>query len=198
VEPAGQGGQEEKAFLPTLPELLEEGINPREIRFWLISGHYRKPITFAPERLFQARSALNRLDACVWTLSSLRSGTSYPETDQLVYDIRQGFVHAMDEDLNLPHALAAIFTSVRRINRLLDEGRLAPADAAKLIDAFKEIDQVLRIFSFTPPQMDKEIEDLLESRRRARIEGDFKEADRIRHQLIEMGVKVHDERIERR
>jgi len=195
VEPAEPEEGGEKLTLPALDVLFKEGFTGREIRFWLLSGHYRKPLTFDRDRLIQSQNTLERLDACVQALLNIESGDHYPEIDQLVYDIKHGFVHAMDEDLNLPHAMAAIFTAVRQINRLIDNRQLNQADAEKIIDSFKTIDQVLRIFDFTKARIEPEIRELMAKREAARKQGDFESADRIRAELEARGVKVHDQKI---
>ena len=68
-----------------------------------------------------------RLDACVRGLKSVKQGEPYGELDQLCYDIKNGFTMAMDDDLNTPGALAALFEMVRAGNSLLDRGD-SPAD----------------------------------------------------------------------
>jgi len=195
IEPAGGDEAGQKQAFPELDALFDEGFSAREIRFWVLSGHYRKPLTFDRDRLVQAKNTLSRLDACVQALLNVDTGEHYPEIDQLVYDIKQGFVHAMDEDLNLPHAMAAIFKAIRQINRLLDMHRLNPADAEKILESFQEIDQVLNIFDFTQTRVDAEIKDLMAQREEARTNGDFEAADRIRAQLQARGIEVHDQKI---
>ena len=54
----------------------------------------------------------------------------------------------MDDDLNVSAALAAVFSIVRRINRLLQTGELHREDAMQLIEAFRQVDRVLDIFDF--------------------------------------------------
>jgi len=195
VEPAVQGNDGERPAFPTVDGLFGEGFTPRQIRFWLLSGHYRKPLAFDRDRLVQAKNTLDRLDACVRALLNIDSGEPYPEIDQLVYDIKQGFIHAMDDDLNLPHAMAAIFKAIRQINRLIDSRRLSPADAEKILESFKSIDQVLKIFNFTSAEMDPEIRELMTRRASARKQGDFETADRIREELQARGIEVHDQKI---
>jgi len=197
VEPADLEEGSEKQALPSVARLLDEGFSAREIRFWLLTGHYRKPLSFDRDRLFQSRKSLNRLDACIQALFAVQEGAHYPEVDQLVYDIKQGFIHAMDDDLNIPHAMAAIFKAIRQINRLLDNRQLSPADAQKIIESFQSIDQVVKVFEFNPPVVDAEIRKLIESRKRARQHGDFETADRIRDRLQKKGIEVHDQKIER-
>jgi cysteinyl-tRNA synthetase len=180
-----------------LDHLREMGYTGREIRCWLLSTHYRRPVRFSPERLETARRSLGRLDACVRGLRDLRGGEPYPELDQLLYDIRTGFVDAMDEDLNISAAMASLFRNVRRINRLIQENALDPAGAETVLGAFRKLDAVLNIFRFEsePEAEDDRTAALLAEREDARRRGDWAAADRIRDALRETGVVVRDEKI---
>ena len=180
-----------------LDHLREMGYTGREIRCWLLSTHYRRPVRFSPERLETARRSLGRLDACVQGLRDLRGGEPYPELDQLLYDIRTGFVDAMDEDLNISAAMASLFRNVRRINRLIQENALDSAGAETVLGAFRKLDAVLNIFRFEsePEAEDDRTAALLAEREDARRRGDWAAADRIRDALRETGVVVRDEKI---
>ncbi len=181
--------------LPEIGEVFGDGITPREIRFWMISGHYRKPITFSKQRLVQARSALKRLDTCIQALMKVKGGKGCPESDQLAYDIKQGFINAMDDDLNLPQAMAVIYKKIKEINTLVSEGQFSEDDARKVIAAFENIDQVLNIFDFEPGEADPRARSLREERQAARKAKDFDRADAIRAELEALGIEVHDDKL---
>ncbi len=185
----------ERAQLPGVHEIIEKGFTPREIRFWMMSSHYRKPMAFSEERLIQSRNALRRLDACLVALKNLKHGGSFPEIDQIVYDIRQGFINAMDDDLDFPKALAGIFKTVKQINKLMETQKISPDDALKILKAFNSIDAVTQIFEPKPHEEDPEIRSLMNARERARQSGDFESADKIRDQLRRRGVLVHDAKL---
>ncbi|MDO9265092.1 MAG: cysteine synthase [Desulfosalsimonadaceae bacterium] len=196
----------EKQVLPTLEELINEGFTPREVRFWLVSNHYRKPLIFSKTRLLiQARSSIKRIDACVHALVDITgergagnqndTKADSPEIDQLAYDIRQGFISAMDDDLNFPRALVDIFTAIKKINILISEGKIDADKATKLLNAFQNIDEVIRIFDFNPRQIDPCLIDLMHQREAARNAGDYEKADLIRETLRASGVDVQDEKI---
>ncbi|NOY69824.1 MAG: cysteine--tRNA ligase [Deltaproteobacteria bacterium] len=180
--------------LPDVEELIASGFSPKDIRYWLVSGHYRKPLGFSQDHLVQAKNARKRLNSCIQALMNLSGNAEYPEIDQLEYDIRQGFVSAMDDDLNMPHALSALFISVNRINSLMAEGRLGRNDAKKIIRAIEKIDVVMGVFDFIPARIMPEIEALNAQRDVARAAGNFKKADEIRDRLVAMGVEVKDHR----
>jgi cysteinyl-tRNA synthetase len=187
------------AVLPTLEEVGSLGYAPREIRFWLITADYRKPLDFTQKRLVLVRSAIQRIDACVEALQQVQQEKADPasaeEIDQLAYDIRQGFITAMDDDLNMPRAMAAIFSKIRQINALVSEKRLSREHARTLLSTFEDIDRVLGFFDFAPRQLSPEIERLIQERRQARQQKDFARADKIREQLRKAGIDTKDEKI---
>ena len=145
------------------------GYSGREIRYWLLTGHYRKPIAFAPDRLEEARRALKRLDACVRSLLGVKAGRPYAEIDQLLYDIRNGFVSAMDDDLNMSAAMASIFKNVKKINILTFEERIDAAGALKIVETLRQIDAVLNVFDFGEAPADGDTQALVAAREKARL-----------------------------
>jgi len=132
------------------------------------------------------------MDSCILRLHELGDGPSYPDLDQLLYDIRHGFVDAMDDDLNISAALATIFSMIKKINRLIAEQALNSSDATKIIQVFKKIDTVLNLFEFETQEPDPDIRILLEKRDRARQQQNWELADQIRAELLSRGVAVRD------
>ena len=180
----------------TLSDLASLGYSNRVIRYWLLSAHYRKPVTFTKERLENARSSLERLDTCIHTLHNVRADASpYPELDQLLYDLKHGFVSAMDDDLNISAAMASIFKIVKRINVLTLENKLDQDGALKVVDGFRNIDTVLKIFNFEDEVYDPEVQRLIITRDKARLEKNWDLADKIRDQLRGLGINVKDRRV---
>ncbi len=178
----------------TLPDLASKGYSGREVRYWLLSNHYRKPVTFSNDRLVYLKKSLKRLDTCIQTLLNINGGSPYAELDQLLYDIKNGFVSAMDDDLNISAAMASIFTNIKFINRLIQEDRIDGQGARKIINAFRKIDAVLKIFDFADELSNPEIENLIKKREQARLERNWVLADEIRDQLIVNGISVKDRR----
>jgi len=186
---------DEKGDGLTLGDLIALGYSGQEIRYWLITVNYRKPVVFSMERLEAARNSLNRLNTLIFTLSNIRKGRHYPELDQLLYDIKNGFVFAMDDDLNISAAVASLFKTVKRINQLITEKAIDKEDARKIIEVFRSIDSVLNVFDFDGQAFDMETENLLKEREDARRVKNWELADEIRDQLRARGVAVKDEKI---
>ncbi len=187
---------DEQGAVYTLSDLTDMGYTGREIRYWLLYGHYRKPITFSKERLKEAKRSLKRLDSCIHSLIQIKPEASlYPELDQLLYDIKHGFKTALDDDLNMSAAMASIFNNVRTINKLTLENRLDPEGASKIIEAFRGIDSVLKILDFKDDVHETDVQHLIEQREQARREKNWDLADRIRDQLSARGITLKDPKI---
>ena len=180
----------------TLEDLAGMGYSGRLIRYWLFSTHYRKPITFSEDRLNNARLSLKRIDQFFTGLKSIKEGRSYAELDQLLYDIKHGFITAMDDDINISAAMASLFKNIKKINILALERKIAVADRSKILDAFRQIDKVLGFLECDRPVQDSEVHKLIETRNQARLDHDWALADSIRDQLEARGVVVQDGRVQ--
>lgn len=184
---------DEKGDVLTIQALLDMGFTGREIRFWLISVNYRKPVLFSLARLNRVRKTLKRLDACIRALKNVSGGNSYAELDQLCYDIKSGFTSAMDDDLNISAALASLFAMVRRINTLILNDGIDAAGAEKVLATLARINTVVNIFEFEDETENPVVQQLKAERTRARQARDWALADRLREQLLEMGVVPRDD-----
>lgn len=187
---------------PSLEDLIRQGYSGRQIRYWLMSNHYGKPIKFSRSQLDFSAHSLKRIDACVEQLMEIRdsaessqkqvSEITVSETDQIRYDIRQGFTQAMDDDINISAAMASLFKTIKKINVLCMENKISAPAAGKMVNTFENIDAVLKIFKFRFPKTDPEIQQLLEKREKARMEKNWKLADQIRDQIQQRGIQIRD------
>jgi cysteinyl-tRNA synthetase len=179
----------------TVDALIQTGWSGREIRFWLLCCHYRKPVIFSRERLQSARRTLQRLDDCVATLMQIQGGQAYEELDQLLYDLKNGFVTALDDDLNISAALAAIFKGVKKLNRLASRELIACDQVPKVLEGLKNIDDVLGILHFDLVYEHPGVQALLRQRADARSAHNWVLADALRAQLSQMGATVRDGKV---
>jgi len=176
----------------TLKELYGRGYTGREIRYWLLSRHYRKPLYFSWHKLDMARNTLAHLDSFTRKLYLAAKGPSGSETDQLVYDLRTRFGAAMDDDLNIAPALAALFQFARQVNRMVDRSGLSPSGKEKILQALKRIDALLGVMELGQMELDENLGSIIREREDAREKKDWKRADEIRQSLQEMGIEVID------
>jgi cysteinyl-tRNA synthetase len=186
---------DEKGVGLSLQDLIEMNYSGREIRSWLLSNHYRKPVTFSKKRLEETRRSLKRLDACIHSLMNISEGRPYAELKQLLYDIKIGFVRAMDDDLNISAAIASMFNMVKQVNILVKENRIDTEGAVQVLDAFRNLDTVLAIFDFGEVRFEPDTQTLVSERDTARKEKNWILADKIRDQLRSHGIIIQDQKI---
>ena len=185
---------DEKGDRINIQNLVDLGYSGRVIRYWLLSSHYSKPVTFSKDRLEYARHSLKRLDLFIHNLFKHKNGTYYPELDQLLYDVKNGFTRAMDDDLNISSAMASIFKTIKKINTLIQDEKIDQNQTSKIIDTFRDIDSALKIFNFETEFTDLKVRKLIQERDKARLEKNWVLADRIRDQLISFGITIQDEK----
>ena len=125
----------------------------------------------------------------------MRQGSKYSELDQLLYDLKQSFINAMNDDLNISSAMASLFTMIKKINTLVCEKKIDRDGASKIINAFRRIDSVVCIFDFKDLFFDPEVQRLIKERDKARLKKDWKSADKIREDLNAKGVILQDQKI---
>jgi len=176
----------------SIRHIMEKGYRGREIRYLLISRHYRKPISFSYKQLDMAAKTLSNMDNFMTKLHYAREGQPLAEIGQLVYDLKNNFTAFMDDDLNVAPALATLFTFTSRINSIIDKNGISGPDREKILDGLKGIDSILGIMDFSLFKPDKKIEGLIEEREKARKESAWDKADQIRRELNEMGIELTD------
>ncbi len=184
--------QEGEAALLTIEDLKRRGFTGREIRYWLISRHYRKPIFFSWANLNTARNTVAHIDQFVQKLFHCPPGPSSPELDQLGYDLRHAFTEAMDDDLNIAKVLAALFKFIHRMNVAMDRFGLSRTDRDKVLNTLENIDRVLDVLELRPMETNREVETLVQEREDARKGRDWDKADHLRQRISEMGFEVTD------
>ena len=176
-------------------ELLESGIEPRALRYALISVHYRANLNYTPDSLAAAAAAIDRLDALVAALAAYHE--ERPDAADLpgVLDAaRSAFDAALDDDLNISAALGALFDLVREVNRRLDARTLSTADASTVTSWLRRLDDVLAILPDEEDELDDELRQLLDERLAARARKDWAASDRLRDELMTRGIAVEDTR----
>jgi len=181
----------------TMSDLIGQGADPIDLRFLLLSTHYRKMLNFTSDVLAQAKASRRRLLDFLFELErgDLSPGRTNPVVSDLIGKARRGFVEGLADDLNISNSLSALFEFVREVNTLIASQKFGQGDAEACAAFLREVDSVLAIF---PPKglqeqaLPPEIASKIEARQRARQQKDFKLADRLRQELIEEGIILED------
>ena len=175
-------------------------VRPIELRYYLVSAHYRSMIEFSFEALEENAVSFRRIEGF---LARADSAGAAPDPDAAVA-LPGAFVAAMDDDLGVPQALAVVHDTVRVGNSALAAGDSAAGSAAA-----REVRAMLDVLGVDPQAppwatdrqgddeqlrsaVDHLVAGLLDSRARARDSKDWAAADAIRDQLKNAGIVVDD------
>ncbi|WP_368866718.1 cysteine--tRNA ligase [Rothia mucilaginosa] len=172
------------------PAQMLEMARPLVVRYYLGSAHYRSVLDYRPSSLQEAATAIERVEAFLAaTQDVLKPGREVPEA----------FAEAMDDDVNIPRALAVLHEQTRAGNAALAAGEDA-SDAANAVMAMAEVLGLAQLMSFNAEgtsgaeheALDALIQAVLAERADARAQKDWAKADAMRDLLASAGVQVKD------
>src|SRR6056297_1715211 len=167
------------------------------IRFFILSGHYRKQINYSRETIEQAKSSLERLYNGKRALEYMYKNNSSGEIDKEIVAKVKGFQsqfeEAMDDDINTADAVSAMFDMVKFINTEFDEFT-SKETVKSTLEVFDKLADVLGILYKDDDSLSEKEKDLIEKRKEARNNKDYDIADELRDELLKLGVQVEDTR----
>ena len=172
------------------PAQMLEMARPLVVRYYLGSAHYRSVLDYRPSSLQEAATAIERVEAFLAaTQDLLKPGREVPEA----------FAEAMDDDVNIPRALAVLHEQTRAGNAALAAGEDA-SDAANAVMVMAEVLGLAQLMSFNAEgtsgaeheALDALIQAVLAERADARAQKDWAKADAMRDLLASAGVQVKD------
>jgi cysteinyl-tRNA synthetase len=176
-------------------DLLDAGVSPRALRYALIAVNYRQGLDFGDATLAAAGAAVDRLDALVAALELYRQeGPDDDGLPSLLAEARAAFEAALDDDLNISAALAAVFDLVRETNRRIDARSFSTTDAAAVLATLRDLDRVLAVLPDADAGLDPRAAALLDERIAARAARDWARSDALRDELLALGIAVEDTR----
>ncbi len=174
----------------TLRDLLDKGYDAMAIRYILLATHYRQKLNFTFKDLDAAKNSLQRLNDFILRLDETKENKNNKKIPKLIEKTKQDFEKAMDDDIEIPEALAVIFNFIKSVNRL----KISKEDAKQIKDLMLEFDYVfgLNLDKIKKEKLPKELMDLIRQREKARKEKDYSKADKIRNQLKKKGIILED------
>jgi len=174
----------------TLTKLKEMGYSPMVYRYFCLGAHYKQPLTFSDEAIETAKSAYNRLINILIEMKKNRT-ESKPNLEY-VKKIKRDFSNKINNDLNMPEALAVMW-QVLRTNEI---GNLEKYDLVFEFDRIfgLNLDRAEQVLEEEARQkVDVQlVEQLIKEREDARKSKDWAKSDEIRNRLSGMGVEVRD------
>ncbi len=136
----GQKMSKSKGNILYIDTLMKRGFTPKEIRFFLLYGHYRKKRNYSDIAMQAASQKLRDLRACIARIRR-KAGKAGPADSAIARDITTAFVSAMDNDLQVKDA----FDGIRMILQDIDAKTLATSKAAGIFRTLRKIDEVLQV-----------------------------------------------------
>ncbi len=170
----------------TLRDIVAKGYDPMVFRYFVLGAHYRTKLNFTWQAMDAAKSAIEGL----YDFMSRLDIHNPSGMDDAVKHAVEAFRDAMDDDLNTPVALAAVFGLIKDVN-------IHGAGGKEVYEAMLDMDRVLGLkladhVSDKAADIPLEILALLEERQTARKSRDFAAADRIRDEIISAGYLIED------
>ena len=175
----------------TIKEALKK-FPSEAIRFFLISSHYRSPLNYSEEGVLEAKASLDRLYTSLIDLDLRKENHSDDA------DIISPFREAMEDDFNVPSALAALFEIAKSINLAKESGNNKEANVlgATLVHLSEPLgilqQNVEDYFRLGATLSNEEIQSMIDQRNKARDDKDFELSDKIRDSLLEQGIVLED------
>jgi len=172
--------------------------SPRVVRYYLGQAHYRSVLDYRPTSLQEAAAAVERIDGFISRAARMLASADGTLLSASHGRVPEAFEAAMDDDLNVPQALAVLHDTVRAGNAALTAGEL---DAAR--QALVSVTDMLRVLGISDaaaPAQDGHanealkvlVEAQLEARAQARANKDWAASDAIRDTLAAAGIVVED------
>ena len=147
-----------------LRDLLDKGYPAVAVRYLLLSTHYRAQLNFTLDGLEASKNAIQRLRDCYDNLHTFDADVDAGKVDKQIQTVRDKFVEAMDDDLNISEGLAAIFDFIRDVNRIASGDGVCKEDAEKVIATLDGFDSVLGVIKYEKASLDDEVEALIAQR----------------------------------
>ena len=184
----------------TLRDIQEKGYNPLLSRLVLLKTHYRKILDFSFDDFKEAKIIAEKFLSFLAELSFIADGgNNNLDIKNIISRSREEFKKAMDSDLNISLALAALFDFIEEVYKITP--RISSSQAREIEKYIFEIDQV---FGFIKPLFEsyqerlnkilatEKIQAMISNRGKARKEKNYAEADKIREDLLKEGIVVED------
>ena len=169
---------------------LIKSIPGEVIRLALLSAHYRQPLDWSGETIASARRMLDRLYGAV-------RGIAVSDDIRVAAELPETLLAALEDDLNTPTAMAALFGLARSLNKTQGSN-----ERQELAATMYAVGDLMGLLQHEPEAWfardvegalsAEEIDALIDERNVARTGRDFKKADAIRDQLVNAGVRIED------
>jgi cysteinyl-tRNA synthetase len=177
-----------------LHNITDRGFNPRSLRYWFLTGHYRSPMNFTWDALEAADTALKRLEKLYLELRTNKNSSTQqnPENNSFEHFAKR-FYEAIGNDLDTPKALALVWDMTKDTS-LSTKQKLQALELADKVLGLGLIDAkpMQKLTVMKESDLPDEVQQLAKEREIARNEKDFEKSDELRNKLHKLGYEVQD------
>jgi cysteinyl-tRNA synthetase len=161
-----------------------------------LSSHYRSQLNFTFQSLEDAKRTVDTFNDFIFRIKeeikSPKTKKQNKKISQTVKLAKDKFEKHMDDNLNTPHALAAIFNMINIVNKEIDVGDADKKSLKEVYEFLMKANEILDIIELKEEKLSEEEKKLIELREKYRKEKNYKRADEIRAQLKEKGIVLED------
>jgi len=176
-----------------LEDILKMGYDSKVVRYILMASHYREQMNFTLKGLKAAKKTVDGLLDFMDRIQKIKvTGEYNKDLHEKVKKAKEKFLESINDDLNMPNALAAVFDLTKEVNKTIDERKISKKNLKEVYDQMIEFDKVLGILEIKKEKLAEEIKDLILKREGLRKRGDFEVADKIRKEIKERGYLIED------
>ncbi|NTV24425.1 MAG: class I tRNA ligase family protein, partial [Nanoarchaeota archaeon] len=175
-----------------LKDILDKDYDAYAVRYLLLGTHYRQKLNFTFQSLEAAEESVKKFREFLIRLKSVDGKKDNPDVIEIVKSSRLAFEEAMDDDLNISAGLAAIYSFMTEISKLIASDNLSKNDALKAFDLMMEFDKVLSVTNYLDEEIPEDVLELVSAREGARKHKDWKMSDHLREEIKKRGYAVDD------
>jgi cysteinyl-tRNA synthetase len=136
---------------------------------------------------------LRRIDEFIVKVRALEDPVGEnAQLSDMICTLDREFLDSLADDLNLPHALAAMFRFIRQANPIIDRTGVSSSQKLQILEIFQRADSILGFFDLSSRLLSPAEEKLIRDREIARKEKNWTDSDRIRNDLLKCGIRVID------
>ncbi|EKE16237.1 MAG: hypothetical protein ACD_11C00024G0005 [uncultured bacterium] len=187
----GEKMSKSKGNLFTLSDIKEKGYSSMDLRLLFLSSHHGSQLDFSWEALEQAHKNLQKINDFFLEMeafSKMKNSGSSIEIEKY----QQKIESALDDNLNTPLALSAIYELINETNKLIAEKNLSSNSAQKILSFWKKINSIFGFILRGQAEIPEEIKKLIFEREHARKEKDFQKSDQLRDLIEKKGYIIKD------
>jgi len=178
---------------------LRKMYDPKVLRFFLATAHYRRPLTYSKAAIDDAKANVDYIQTAIRNgyhrLESAKD--KLPEDEEIIEQLHENidrFKQAMDDDFQAQNGITVVYDMIRNLNRMIERDEVSKYVLEFMLDTLTEILAIFGLENLDEPEelLDEDIEELIQERETARTAKNFERADAIRDQLKEKGIILED------